>query len=263
MSGGPGTPPGRPEGVPGGTGRASAADLRRLREVVAADMAGADVAHDLGHLDRVAGLSARLATREGLDGFVAAVAAYVHDHHRAAEARLGRVVAPAECRAEARDALRRSGIDPALWEPVLDAVEATGRYSFSVGAAGDGGDAAEPGPPPAAAATAVAACLHDADMLDAMGATGIARAFAYGGAIGEPLWDPAAPPSEHGYRSGPTGSVVTHFHEKLLRLRGELRTAAGRELGERRHAALAEFLHRFRDEWIDAHGDAATAPPVP
>ncbi|MBN9736841.1 MULTISPECIES: hypothetical protein [unclassified Pseudonocardia] len=231
-----------------------AADLRRLRDAVAADMVGADVAHDLGHLDRVAGLAARLAVREGHDGFVAAVAAYVHDHHRAAEARLGRVVAPAECRDEARDALCRGGIPSELWEPVLDAVEATGRYSFSAG---------DRGPAPPAAAAAIAACLHDADMLDAMGATGIARAFAYGGAIGEPLWDPAAPPSSDGYRSGPTGSVIAHFHEKLLRLRGELRTAAGREMGERRHAALEQFLHRFREEWIDAHDDAGTAPPAP
>ncbi|MEU6700191.1 hypothetical protein [Pseudonocardia sp. NPDC046786] len=228
--------------------------LRRLREVVAADLAGADVAHDVGHLNRVAGLAARLAVREGLDGFVAAVAAYVHDHHRAAEARLGRVVAPAECRDDARAALRRAAIDESLWEPVLDAVEATGRYTFSAASQPSG-----PGP----AAAAIAACLHDADMLDAMGATGIARAFAYGGAIGEPLWDPAAPPSSEGYRPGPTGSVVAHFHEKLLRLRGELRTAAGREMGERRHAALEEFLRRFRDEWVDAHGDDATAPPAP
>ncbi|BBG05386.1 MULTISPECIES: HD domain-containing protein [Pseudonocardia] len=228
--------------------------LRRLRDVVAADMAGADVAHDLGHLDRVAGLTARLAMREGRDGFVAAVAAYVHDHHRAAEARLGRVVAPAECRDEARDALRRAAIEEALWDPVLDAVEATGRYTFSAG---------EPAPDPVGAAAVIAACLHDADMLDAMGAIGIARAFAYGGAIGEPLWDPSAPPSSQRYRSGPTGSVVAHFHEKLLRLRGELRTAAGREMGERRHAALEEFLRRFREEWVDAHGDDATAPPAP
>ncbi|MEQ3552161.1 HD domain-containing protein [Pseudonocardia nematodicida] len=238
------------------TGSGSAGALRRLRDVVAADIAGADVAHDLGHLDRVAGLAGRLAVREGADGFVAAVAAYVHDHHRAAEARLGRVVAPAECRDTARDALRRAGIEPALWDPVLDAVEATGRYSF----------AADPGSGPGGGATGraalIAACLHDADMLDAMGATGIARAFAYGGAIGEPLWDPAAPPVE-GYRSGPTGSVVAHFHEKLLRLRGELATAAGRELGERRHAALEEFLRRFRDEWLETHDDPATAPPAP
>lgn len=232
------------------------AGLRRLRDVVAADMADADVAHDLGHLDRVAGLAARLAVREGRDGFVAAVAAYVHDHHRAAEVRLGRTVAPVECRAEARDALRRAGIEQALWEPVLDAVEATGRYTFS--AASQWSD-----PEPAGAAAAIAACLHDADMLDAMGATGIARAFAYGGAIGEPLWDPEVPPSTEGYRSGRTGSVVAHFHEKLLRLRGELRTAAGREMGERRHAALEEFLRRFRDEWVDAHGDDETAPPAP
>ncbi|MFP5019289.1 HD domain-containing protein [Pseudonocardia phyllosphaerae] len=232
----------------------SAADLGELRAVVAAEMAGADVAHDLGHLDRVAGLTGRLASREGLDGYAATVAAYVHDLHRAAEARTGVVVAPAEVRAAAAAVLDRAGIDPAVHEAVLDAVEATGRYSFSADPAATvpEGDAAR-----------IAACLHDADMLDAMGATGIARAFAYGGAIGEPLWDPAASVRTDGYRSGPTGSVVAHFHEKLLRLRGELVTAAGRELGERRHAALEEFVRRFREEWIEAHDDAAGAPPAP
>ncbi|MDN5919441.1 MAG: hypothetical protein L0I76_30810 [Pseudonocardia sp.] len=60
-------------------------------------------------------------------------------------------------------------------------------------------------------------------MLDAMGATGIARAFAYGGTIGEPIWEP------------------------------------GHELGAPRHRVLVEFLERFHAEF----GDTPRAPVSP
>ena len=91
----------------------------------------------------------------------------------------------------------------------------------------------------------------DADVLDAMGAIGIARAFTYGATIGEPIWEPGHDLAGT-YTSGRTSSVVAHFYEKLLRLHGELRTAAGRELGAPRHAFLVEFLRRFHDEFGDA-----------
>ena len=49
---------------------------------------------------------------------------------------------------------------------------------------------------------------------DAMGAVGIARAFAYGGRINEPIWQPDLPPAET-YRAGPTRSIVHHIEEKI------------------------------------------------
>lgn len=224
-------------GVDGLMDEAAAGRVERVRRVVAADFVGVDPAHDLAHLDRVARLAATIAGREGLDPCVAALAAYVHDYHRIEEARTGVVVAPTECAHLVRSALGRAGIAEEVWGPVLAAVDATGRFSFS-------DRFTEP-------ARGVAACLHDADMLDAMGAIGIARAFVYGGTLGEPIWEPGEALAAT-YSSGRTSSVVAHFYEKLLHLNGELCTPTGRELGGPRHRVLVEFLERFHLEFGDA-----------
>ena len=73
--------------------------------------------------------------------------------------------------------------------------------------------------------------VQDADRLDAMGAVGIARTFAYGGEKGRPLKD-----------------SVLHFHEKLLLLRDTMNTGAGRALAEERHAFMQAFLEELEKE---------------
>lgn len=100
--------------------------------------------------------------------------------------------------------------------------------------------------------TLEAACVQDADRLDAIGAIGVARAFAYGGAKGRLLHDPDQPPQLHAnftaYR-GNAGPTVNHFHEKLLLLRDRMQTPSGRAVAQRRHAFLEQFLAEFHSEW--------------
>jgi uncharacterized protein len=86
----------------------------------------------------------------------------------------------------------------------------------------------------------------DADRLDALGAVGIARAFAFGGAHGRPIWNPEADTAA----PGPYGaSSIHHFHDKLLRLRGDMYTEPGRRLAAQRVAVLEEFLDAFILQW--------------
>ncbi len=73
--------------------------------------------------------------------------------------------------------------------------------------------------------------VQDADRLDAIGAVGVARAFAFGG--------------EHGRSMSDT---VEHFYDKLLLLKGEMNTDAGKALAEDRHAFLEQFLAQFYKE---------------
>ena len=73
--------------------------------------------------------------------------------------------------------------------------------------------------------------VQDADRLDALGAVGIARTFAYGGEHGRPFSD-----------------SVRHFYDKLLLLKDRMNTAAGRRLAEARHAYLEEFLREYYEE---------------
>jgi len=85
--------------------------------------------------------------------------------------------------------------------------------------------------------------VQDADRVDAMGAIGIARAFAFGGHQGAPL-------CENGEEDAPIeGSTIMHFYDKLLHLRGTMNTVRGRELAEARDEFMRAFLARFCEEW--------------
>ena len=73
--------------------------------------------------------------------------------------------------------------------------------------------------------------VQDADRLDAIGAVGIARAFAFGGEHGRSL-----------------DSSIRHFHEKLLLLKDEMNTESARKLAEKRHAYMLGFLEEYEKE---------------
>ncbi|MFD1470451.1 HD domain-containing protein [Hymenobacter caeli] len=97
-----------------------------------------------------------------------------------------------------------------------------------------------------------AALVQDADRLDAIGAIGIARAFAYGGHRGRPLHDPAVPPVAHASFAayqGSSGPTLNHFYEKLLHLHERLHTPAARRLAAGRQAYLEAFVAQFLAEW--------------
>lgn len=102
------------------------------------------------------------------------------------------------------------------------------------------------------AATSIEAkIVRDADRLDAIGAVGIARTFAYGGAKGRKLYDDAEEArgamSVEEYRTKSTASV-THFYEKLLLLKDLMVTTKGREMAKARHAFMEQFLHQLKQE---------------
>lgn len=94
--------------------------------------------------------------------------------------------------------------------------------------------------------------VQDADRLDALGAIGIARAFAYGGRAGRLIHDPEASAQEFtstaAYKAS-IGSTLAHFDEKLLRLKGTFNTATAREIAQSRDTYMHEFYNRFLEEW--------------
>lgn len=93
--------------------------------------------------------------------------------------------------------------------------------------------------------------VRDADRLDAIGAVGIARTFAYGGAKGRKLYDATEEARENmtveEYRTKSTASV-THFYEKLLLLKDLMVTEKGREMAEGRHQFMVQFLQQLKKE---------------
>lgn len=95
------------------------------------------------------------------------------------------------------------------------------------------------------------AVVSDADKLDAMGAVGVCRTVMYSAATGRKLFDEAEFPkenltaAEYKDKSRAGNHSINHFFDKLLKLKGAMRTAAGKREAERRHAFMAEFLQEF------------------
>lgn len=100
--------------------------------------------------------------------------------------------------------------------------------------------------------TVEAKIVQDADRLDAIGAIGIARAFAYGGKKGQPIYHPNIQVREEmslqEYRNGKSTSIH-HFYEKLLKLTDLMNTETARKLAASRQQMMVLFLEQFYQEW--------------
>jgi len=82
--------------------------------------------------------------------------------------------------------------------------------------------------------------VQDADRLDAIGAIGIGRTFAYGGFKKRTMYNPESDKGE---------DTISHFYEKLLLLKDSMNTKTGKEKASERHKVMEEFLQNFYKEW--------------
>ena len=95
-------------------------------------------------------------------------------------------------------------------------------------------------------------CVQDADRLDAMGAIGIARAFAYGGNHNRMMYDPEIKPTVNmnadEYHSH-ISTTVNHFYEKLFQLKYLMNTDTAKRIAEQRENYMKRYISEFLDEW--------------
>ena len=205
-------------------------DLGRLEEFVKSTCSG-DPAHDWWHVVRVRKLSALLARDMHCDHELVDLIALLHDTW---DWKLDN--APSN-RERATKLLRELGFTEERIRLIVAMVDTIG-YK--------GSEVPDPESP------VEVDVVRDADRLDAMGAIGIARAFAYGGSRARPIHDPDTPPIRHRtpeeYRKTGT-TTINHFYEKLLLLRARMRTKRGKELARGRHQFMIMFLEEFFAEW--------------
>ena len=99
--------------------------------------------------------------------------------------------------------------------------------------------------------------VQDADRLDAMGAIGIARAFTYGGNLGQAIWDPASDPRLQDEPGDLAKTTINHFYQKLLLLKDQMNTETGQALAQDRHQFMLTYLDQFYQE-LDRAEDLET-----
>ncbi len=187
--------------------------------------------HDWWHIQRVRGMALKIAKSEGADLFLVELSAMLHDidDWKLSENEGGQP--------KAKLWLQSLDIKEDIINRVCSIIEGVSFQGAGVGTE-----------------TNDLECkvLQDADRLDAIGAIGIARAFAYGGSRGRKIYDPEIQPVLHtdfDHYKKSIGTTVNHFYEKLLLLKDRMQTPTGRKIAEQRHEFMVRFLDQFYMEW--------------
>ncbi|MFG6118395.1 MULTISPECIES: HD domain-containing protein [Thalassobacillus] len=171
--------------------------------------------HDYFHMKRVAKTARQIAEKEGARLFLTEAAGWLHD---IGDAKL--FADSNQARKRMIDFLKELKVPVEMITEIEIAIE---DVSFSKGKVPE---------------TLEGRIVQDADRLDAIGALGIARTFAFGGAKGQLIYD-----EEQGRTS------IQHFYDKLLTLKDKMNTESAKLEALERHALMESYLNQFYQEW--------------
>jgi len=187
--------------------------------------------HDYFHTLRVYKMAAKIAEQENANMSIVQLAALLHDVD---DIKLS--PGTYENKDRAVDFLRNHSVSEATIKTIRSIID---KVSFR------GTDSTAP-------ETIEGQCVQDADRLDAMGAIGIARAFAYGGNHNRVMYDPESKPAVRmnadTYQQH-ISTTINHFYEKLFQLKELMNTDTAKRIAEHRENYMKIYISEFLDEW--------------
>ena len=189
--------------------------------------------HDWWHIHRVWQLSKKIAPIEEANLFLVEMAALLHDLDD------WKLFGNGSSESKSKKWMSGIGIEKDSLDQILQIID---EVSFK----GAGVDTSP--------TSLEAKVVQDADRLDAIGAIGIARTFAYGGHKNRLIYDPDIEPEMHQSFSAYKKSMaptINHFYEKLLLLKDRMNTETGKKLAKTRHQFMEDYLQQFFLEWTN------------
>jgi uncharacterized protein len=202
--------------------------IKFVKEKLAGDSSG----HDWWHIYRVWNLARNIQKAEGGDLFVIELSALLHDvadwkFYENEQEGLNIV----------RTFLENQDVEIEIINSVISIIE---NVSFKGAGVKD------------RMTTIEGKIVQDADRLDAIGAIGVARTFAFGGKYGNEMHNPDSEIIMHNnfeqYKKS-NGTTINHFYEKLLLLKDRMNTVTAKKMAKLRHKYMEQFLNQFMNEW--------------
>lgn len=204
--------------------------LLKTEEFIQSEFENDGSGHDWWHIYRVRNMALQIAKQEGGDLFLIEMSALLHDLD---DWKINTELHPQKT----ENWLCKLNIENLQISKILDIIE---QVSFKGAGVETKANSLE------------AKIVQDADRLDAIGAIGIARTFAFGGNKGRLIYHPEITPELHQsfaeYKKT-TAPTINHFYEKLLLLKNRLNTKTAFAIAENRHTFMEDFLTRFFAEW--------------
>lgn len=206
--------------------------IEKTRIFVKDKLYGEGSGHDWYHIERVVNLAKYIAIKEHGDLFVIEMTALLHDIDD------WKFSKGTETNTTTTENFLLSLDIP--WETINQILTIIKTMSFKGGVA----DSTQH--------TLEGMIVQDADRLDAIGAIGIARTFAYGGSKNRPIYDPEIKPLNFTSLEevkNAENHTINHFYEKLLKLKDLMNTNTAKEIAKERHEFMENFLKEFYEEW--------------
>ncbi len=207
--------------------------IDQTQDYVKKTLEGEGSGHDWWHVYRVWKMAQHIVKEEGADSFIVELAALLHD---IADWKFndGDVTAGSKV---AREWLEKLKVQKDVINHICEIIEETSFKGAGV---------------KFKMRTIEGMIVQDADRLDAIGAIGIARTFAYGGHKGKEIYNPNIKPELHNtfeqYQKS-VGPTINHFYEKLLLLKDLMNTTSAKKIARERHKYMKSYLDRFYKEW--------------